>query len=81
MAAIVKREEPNCGLCGEPIDGSLPKDHPRSYNCDHIISPKVRPDLAEVRSNLRASHRECNRDRERARPRVGDKLIISIDEF
>jgi 5-methylcytosine-specific restriction endonuclease McrA len=83
LAAIVKREEPVCWICGHEIDPSLPKDDPGAFNCDHVKSPKTHPELAEVRSNLRASHRRCNNDRNRTKTPSPSALgvYVTVDEF
>jgi 5-methylcytosine-specific restriction endonuclease McrA len=81
LAAQVKAQEPNCRLCGVEIDAWRRKPDPMAFQCDHIIPARLRPDLAEVRSNLRATHARCNRDRERKTPRPRPGLYVSLDEF
>ena len=53
--------EPPCGICGEPIDYSLPYTDPRSYVVDHIIPWKVSGD--DSIDNKQPAHRSCNRDK------------------
>lgn len=60
LKARVKREESVCHLCGQPIDKTLEWPHPMSFSVDHIEEVRVRPELAEVRENVRASHHSCN---------------------
>jgi hypothetical protein len=64
LAAKVKYQEPFCHICGERIDPGLRYPDPWSFSCDHLKSPKLRPDLAEDRRNLRASHLVCNQRRQ-----------------
>lgn len=54
----IKRTKPPCGICGNPIDYTLPHTHPMSYVVDHI-HPYSRggPDTLE---NKQAAHRSCN---------------------
>lgn len=56
----VYAEETNCHLCGEHVDQTLPIRTPRSRSVHHLIPPDIRPDLANVRSNLRLAHYGCN---------------------
>jgi 5-methylcytosine-specific restriction endonuclease McrA len=64
LLAQVRREEPNCWLCGYPIDLSLnAQTDPMGSTVDEIIprsraADKVR--AAQTRSNLHHAHRECN---------------------
>lgn len=81
LTAQVKAQEPNCRLCGAEIDAWRRKPDPLAFQCDHIIPVRLRPDLAEVRSNLRATHAKCNRDRERKTPTVPKANYVSLDEF
>ena len=50
-----------CGICGGVVDMSLPSVDPRSFELDHIVPRKHgggdRP------SNLRVTHKRCNRSR------------------
>lgn len=53
-----------CHICGQPIDyKAKPSTTAKSYEPDHVISPKLRPDLAEVPENVRAAHMSCNRSK------------------
>lgn len=54
------RQDP-CGICGNPIDYSLPQYHPLAFEVDHIV-PISRGGLKTI-DNSRASHRRCNRQR------------------
>lgn len=63
IAAVVKDEEPNCWLCGKPIDPRLSYPHPFSFSVDHIEPVVLRPDLEYTASNCRASHLRCNQKR------------------
>lgn len=56
----VYAEETNCHLCGRYVDQTLPIRTPQSRSVHHLIPPDIRPDLAEVRSNLRLAHYGCN---------------------
>jgi 5-methylcytosine-specific restriction endonuclease McrA len=67
VCAQVRREEPNCWLCGLPIDLSLPrwpKPHPMSSVIDEVIPRSKHPRgayfAAHDRANMRHAHRECN---------------------
>lgn len=53
-----------CHICGEPIDYFVPPSStPDSYEPDHIIPVHMRPDLELDLTNIKASHRRCNRQR------------------
>ena len=67
VKAQVRREEPNCWLCGLPIDLSLPRmgrAHPMSSVIDEVIPRSKHPlgayFAAHDRANLRHAHRDCN---------------------
>ena len=59
LRARVKREEPICWLCGQPIDPDLRSPHPLSFSLDHkhVVS---RGGAELDRRNCRAAHRICN---------------------
>lgn len=69
--AQVRREEPNCYLCGLPIDLTLnAMTHPMGSTVDEVIpcSRSVDPKRAALdRGNLRHAHRSCNSEK-------GDRL-------
>lgn len=64
LIAQVRREEPNCWLCGFPIDLTLnAQTHPMGSTVDEIIPRSKAADkmqAARTRSNLHHAHRECN---------------------
>lgn len=63
LVAIVRSEEPNCWLCGQPWD---PHAKPRTrwaFSVDHIEPVDARPDLIYHRSNVHAAHYGCNSSR------------------
>jgi hypothetical protein len=55
-----ERVDAACWICRQPIDYSAKAGTPDSFEADHVIRPKLRPDLAEVYENLRPSHKACN---------------------
>lgn len=70
IAARVRREEPNCWICGRWIDQSLPRyprPHPMSSSIDEVIPRSLHPMgpryAALDRSNCRHAHRRCNSSR------------------
>jgi 5-methylcytosine-specific restriction endonuclease McrA len=79
----VKREEPNCWICGKPIDPKLGRPDPQCYSTDHVIAASIAPHLAEVRSNLRAAHLVCNQRRQTGQTKaaVTSPLALSVDDF
>ena len=53
-----------CGICGQPIDYSLPPSStPDSWEPDHIIPVSINNEQELDLNNIRASHRSCNRAR------------------
>ena len=56
---IIRRNKPDCGICGQPIDYGLPHIDPRSFVVNHI-GPRNRGGL-DVLDNKQAAHRDCNR--------------------
>jgi 5-methylcytosine-specific restriction endonuclease McrA len=57
--AYIRRTQPPCGICGQPIDYTLPHLDPQSYVVDHI-TPLNKGGL-DTRDNKQAAHRSCNR--------------------
>ena len=59
-----KKARAVCHICNEPIDYFVPPSStPDSYEPDHIIPVHMRPDLELDLTNIKASHRRCNRQR------------------
>lgn len=61
----IAKNQPDCGICGEPIDYTLKHPDPRSYVVDHIL-PIKHGGLDELfmpdgTPQKQAAHRECNR--------------------
>ncbi|WP_371830071.1 HNH endonuclease [Rhodococcoides kroppenstedtii] len=50
-----------CAICGRAIDFTAPRNHPRSFNADHVV-PLSRGG-AHVVENLRPVHHGCNASR------------------
>jgi 5-methylcytosine-specific restriction endonuclease McrA len=61
LRAHVARTQSVCHLCGQPINFDLDSHDPMSFQVDHVVPRSVAPELAEALSNLKASHRSCNR--------------------
>lgn len=57
--SYIRRNQPPCGICGQPIDYTLPHLDPMSYVVDHIVP--LNRDGKDVRENKQAAHRSCNR--------------------
>jgi 5-methylcytosine-specific restriction endonuclease McrA len=72
----VKREEPNCWLCHQPIDPALKKPDPMGFTVDHIIPVSKAPWLARVRSNMRGAHMRCN-----SRRGTGTGVVGNINNY
>lgn len=63
--ARVYAEETHCYLqpwtgCAGHVDQTLAPRTPWSRSVHHLIPPDIRPDLANVRTNLRLAHYGCN---------------------
>ncbi len=70
-ARLRDERRPTCWLCGQAIDYDLAKEDPSAFSVDHIHPVSLRPELAEVYSNLAASHLACNRARGARSPLPG----------
>lgn len=57
----IRREQPPCALCGDPIDYTLRTPDPMSFEVDHVV-PIARGGADDL-SNKQAAHRKCNRDK------------------
>lgn len=55
---IIARGEPECGLCQQPIDYSLPHLDPGEYVVDHITPLALGGE--DTLANKQAAHRRCN---------------------
>ena len=56
-----RQKHPDCGICGQPIDYTLPYLDPWEYVVDHVV-----PVIAggpDALPNKQAAHRCCNRDK------------------
>lgn len=71
LRAQLRRERGGCWLCGQPIDYDLPAADPSSFSVDHVIPRLQAPHLAEVYSNLKPAHLDCNRRRGDRAPAPG----------
>lgn len=57
--ARIRRDQPACAICGQPIDYTLPYLDPGEFVVDHIVPlSKGGQDRLE---NKQAAHRSCNR--------------------
>lgn len=61
--ATSARKKSLCWLCSQPIDYDLAWGDPFCFSIDHFHPVSTHPELAEVWSNLRASHYDCNNRR------------------
>lgn len=71
LRAKVFAQSDVCGICGRPVDKTLPAYHPLAPELDEII-PVARGGSPYELSNLQLVHRECNR-------RKGAKMVGDID--
>jgi len=55
-----RRRRP-CNICGQPLNYSLPKDHPEHFQLDHIKSRDKFPDLEFDPANWAPAHASCNK--------------------
>ena len=56
-----------CGICGKPIDYSLPPGHPMSFEVDEIVPVSLGGDPLD-KGNVQASHRICNERKSNGAP-------------
>jgi hypothetical protein len=64
-----------CALCGQAtIDWQAPANQPDSFELDHRLARKPRPDLALDPANMQPSHFRCNRGKGagNTRPTIGE---------
>lgn len=61
MKDIWSAQGRTCAADGQPIDYDGPPNEPDSFELDHIISRKARPDLALDPTNAQPMHVRCNR--------------------
>ena len=59
--AIIRRGEPPCWICGQPIDYTLPAQDPMSFVVDHKTPLALGG--TDTLDNKAAAHRQCNRDK------------------
>lgn len=53
-----------CWICGQPIDyTAAPSSTPDSWEPDHYLPRSRHPEYALDPSNIRPSHKKCNRSR------------------
>ena len=71
LRAKVFAQSDVCGICGRPVDKSLPAYHPLAPELDEII-PVARGGSPYALDNLQLVHRECNR-------RKGAKMVGDVD--
>lgn len=64
--AAIRREQPPCGICSEPIDYTLPYLDPMSFVVDHIVPIKLGG--LDTIDNKQAAHRSCNRTKSDRHP-------------
>lgn len=57
-----------CGLCGEPVDLTLPKGDPMAFQVDHI-KPVSQGGALTRQSNLQPAHAVCNNRKNDGRPK------------
>ena len=55
----IAADQPPCGICGQPIDYTLPHLDPACYVVDHIVP--VAAGGPDTLDNKQAAHRACNR--------------------
>ena len=67
---IIARDEPPCGVCGQPIDYQAHHLDPLSFTIDHITA--INRGGSDTLDNLQACHRACNRAK-------SDKIAAGVD--
>jgi 5-methylcytosine-specific restriction endonuclease McrA len=62
----IRRTQPPCGICHQPIDYTLPHMDPLSFVVDHIVPLNRGGEY--TRDNKQAAHRSCNRTKSDSLP-------------
>lgn len=76
--AKILATQTTCGICGRPVDKSIPPPHPLSPTIDHII-PVSKGGHPSDLSNLQLAHRCCNRQKsDKLRPTKEAKVEEAI---
>lgn len=60
----------HCWLCGQPIEYTLPAEHPESFSLDHRIPVTDAPQLAYDPANFAPAHLDCNKHRGQRAPHL-----------
>ncbi|OZF40762.1 hypothetical protein CH296_00455 [Rhodococcus sp. 14-2496-1d] len=63
IADELKSRRPPCFICGQPIDYSLPPDHPDAFSLEHRYPRSTHPHLVTDPANCFAAHLDCNKRR------------------
>jgi len=61
LKALWRREGRPCIRCGQPIDYSLPWNHPDAVTEEHIMPWSTHPDLRDEVTNKAPAHAACNK--------------------
>ena len=59
---IIYATQNTCGICGKPVDMSLPWKDPMAKSIDHIIPVSKGGHPSDI-DNLQLAHRACNREK------------------
>lgn len=74
----IARDQPPCGICGDPIDYTLPSDEPLAFVVDHIIPYSISGD--DSLANKQAAHRVCNGIKNDAMPDPDGTQWMHVDQ-
>lgn len=55
---IIAKDEPPCGICGQPIEYNAPHLDPGEFTVDHIVP--IAQGGTDTLDNKQAAHRRCN---------------------
>jgi 5-methylcytosine-specific restriction endonuclease McrA len=59
--AVIRRAQPPCGICQQPIDYTLKYPHLDCFVVDHVIA--VNNGGPDTLDNKQAAHNRCNREK------------------